>query len=49
MSEIIYRINDDLSGFQKLITLWEKFQTSQYLDIDVRLSGFFSVPKTIFH
>lgn len=42
MSEIIYRINDDLSGFQKLITLWEKFQTSQYLDIDVRLSCFFS-------
>lgn len=42
MSEIIYSINDDFSGFQTLIKLWEKFQTSQYLDIDIRLSRFFS-------
>jgi len=42
MREIIYSINDDYTGFQKVIALWKKFQTSQYLDIDIQLSRFFS-------
>lgn len=42
MSEIIYSINDDFNGFQKLITFWERFKSLQYMDIDIRLSRFFS-------
>ncbi len=42
MSEIIHNINDDFKGFQQLITFWTKFRDSQYLDIDIHLSRFFS-------
>ena len=42
MSKIIYSINDDFNGFQKLIALWKDIQASQYRDIDIHISRFFS-------
>ncbi|WP_304645463.1 hypothetical protein [uncultured Dubosiella sp.] len=42
MNKTIYYINDDFEGFQALISLWDLFRSSQYSDIEIQLSRFFS-------